>query len=90
MAEMLQRSQQSNKVRVDHLILAGGGAQYFEDAMREVFAGMDFSVLPKPVAPRQNRRGAWRPTHPKIGRPNARTPCKLLILQETQKRAVRV
>ncbi len=56
MAEMLQRSQQSNKVRVDHLILAGGGAQYFEDAMREVFAGVDFSVLPKPVAPQQSSR----------------------------------
>jgi plasmid segregation protein ParM len=58
MAEMLQRSQQSNKVRVDHLILAGGGAQYFEDAMREVFAGVDFSVLPKPVL--ANARGFWK------------------------------
>ena len=58
MAEMLQRSQQSNKVRVDHLILAGGGAQYFEDAMREVFAGVDFSVLPRPVL--ANARGFWK------------------------------
>lgn len=58
MAEMLQRSQQSNKVRVDHLILAGGGASYFEDAMREVFAGVDFTRLPRPVL--ANARGFWK------------------------------
>jgi hypothetical protein len=37
-----------------------------------------------------NRRGSWRLMHPKIGRPNASVPRKLLILRKTQKRAVRV
>ena len=56
MADLLQRQQ--NKVRVDHLILAGGGAAYFEEAMRATFAGMNFSVLPRPVL--ANARGFWQ------------------------------
>ena len=56
MADLLQRQQ--NKARVDYVVLAGGGAPYFEDAMRETFSGVDFSVLPRPVL--ANARGFWR------------------------------
>ena len=57
MADMLQRAQQEKKSRIDHLVLAGGGATYFEAAVREVFADFEISVLPRPVL--SNARGFW-------------------------------
>jgi plasmid segregation protein ParM len=57
MADMLQRAQQEKKSRIDHLVLAGGGATYFEAAVREVFTGFALTVLPRPVL--SNARGFW-------------------------------
>lgn len=57
MADMLQRAQQEKKSRVDHLVLAGGGATYFEASVREVFADFPLTVLPRPVL--SNARGFW-------------------------------
>ena len=57
MADMLQRAQQEKKSRIDHLVLAGGGATYFEAAVREVFSDFEISVLPRPVL--SNARGFW-------------------------------
>ena len=57
MADMLQRAQQEKKSRIDHLVLAGGGATYFEASVREVFADFPLTVLPRAVL--SNARGFW-------------------------------
>lgn len=57
MADMLQRAQQEKKTRIDHLVLAGGGATYFEASVREVFADFPLTILPRPVL--SNARGFW-------------------------------
>jgi plasmid segregation protein ParM len=57
MSDMLQRAQQEKKSRIDHLVLAGGGATYFEASVREVFADFPLTVLPRPVL--SNARGFW-------------------------------
>lgn len=57
MTDMLQRAQQEKKSRIDHLVQAGGGATYFEAAVREVFSDFEISVLPRPVL--SNARGFW-------------------------------
>ena len=57
MADMLQRVQQEKKTRIDHLVLAGGGAEFFEASVREVFSGFPLTVLPRPVL--SNARGFW-------------------------------
>jgi plasmid segregation protein ParM len=57
MADMLQRAQQEKKSRIDHLVLAGGGAAYFEASVREVFSDFPITVLPRPVL--SNARGFW-------------------------------
>ena len=57
MADMLQRAQQERASRIDQLVLAGGGAAYFEAAVREVFSDFPLTVLPQPVL--SNARGFW-------------------------------
>jgi plasmid segregation protein ParM len=57
MADMLQRAQQEKKTRIDHLVLAGGGATSFEASVREVFSGFQLTVMPRPVL--SNARGFW-------------------------------
>jgi plasmid segregation protein ParM len=57
MADMLQRAQQERTSRIDQLVLAGGGATYFEASVREVFAEFPLTVLPRPVL--SNARGFW-------------------------------
>ena len=57
MSDMLQRAQQERKTRIDHLVLAGGGATSFEASVREVFADFPLTVLPRPVL--SNARGFW-------------------------------